>query len=624
MVLAAVAAMPAAAQTEQRVYITSVPDQDTYESYSRMVASDRFGKFVIDIKTNDIYFFDVNLYRLHADFVLRYLLKVPWNAPNIREYNKNYERDKPKFILGYLVHHTKVKRYTFSFWEGDKIDAAGVVRVYEKLQETFFETDIAFRPDSPLQEKVAKQVVKRKVPVVTNDSIYKQSPYQSFNNGAAIGKLRIVPVGTAYDSLIFDRTDIVLLQESYPDISPVAGIVSTVFSTPLAHVNLRAKAWGIPNAGNTRARTEYKDLDGVMVVFEVRDTDMTMREATADEVEEWEHRIQKARTVELPEANLENRAMPMLSRIRRLDVTAFGAKTANLGEIASSGIEGVDVPLGFGLPFYYYQRHMRKHGLDERVAEILADERWATDARWRKLTLEGLRQDILDAEIDPEVLDAIYKRARLELGGGGVFVRSSTNAEDLPGFNGAGLYDTVPNVRGKKALGEAVKQVWSSLWNFRAVEERSLYGIPHDQVYPGVLIQTGVDATAAGVLITANLYDPEDSSSFTINAKRGLGIRVVSGTRIPEQIIYDTSNQGTKIISRSDDPVMLVFDEHGGTKEVPNENRGVILTEERAQRLSEAVVKFLPLFPGGQPQDVEWLFEGEKVWIVQSRPFVQK
>jgi phosphoenolpyruvate synthase/pyruvate phosphate dikinase len=141
-------------------------------------------------------------------------------------------------------------------------------------------------------------------------------------------------------------------------------------------------------------------------------------------------------------------------------------------------------------------------------------------------------------------------------------------------------------------------------------------------VYAGVMIQVGVDASAAGVLITTNIYDRDDDTSYTINAKRGLGIRVVEGTRIPEQIIYDTSNQGTRILSRSDDPVMLVFDERGGTREVPNENRGVILTEDRARRLAETVQKFLPLFPGDQPQDVEWLYQGDEVWIVQSRPFV--
>jgi phosphoenolpyruvate synthase/pyruvate phosphate dikinase len=180
----------------------------------------------------------------------------------------------------------------------------------------------------------------------------------------------------------------------------------------------------------------------------------------------------------------------------------------------------------------------------------------------------------------------------------------------------------VPNVRGKPQLGEALKTVWASLWNWRAIEERSLFGIDHRQVYAGVLVQIGVNATAAGVLITENLWNPEDSNSFTINAKKGLGIRVVEGTRIPEQVIFDTSNDGTKIISRSDDPVMLVFDEKGGIREVPNDNKGVILTEARAKRLAEQVQRFRPLFPSKYPLDVEWVLEGEEVWIVQSRPYV--
>ena len=102
----------------------------------------------------------------------------------------------------------------------------------------------------------------------------------------------------------------------------------------------------------------------------------------------------------------------------------------------------------------------------------------------------------------------------------------------------------------------------------------------------------------------------------------GLGIRVVQGTRIPEQILYDTTNYGTKIISRSDDPVMLVFDDSGGIREVPSDHTGVILTEERARRLAEVVLSFLPLFPPTYPLDVEWLLEGEKIWIVQARPYV--
>jgi len=612
-------------QREHRVYLREVRDRATFERYSRVVGSDRFGKFIIDVKSNDIYFIDVNMFKLHADFVLGVLLKQEWTEANVREYNKNYERDKPRFILGYLTEHTKVKKMTFSFWEGDKIDAAGVLRVKKKLDQTFFAgKQLFFRPDSPAQEKVAAEVKRRGLKTIDNDSIYREADFQAFNKGSAVGTLKVVPRGTRYESLVFDRGDIVILQEAYPDITPVAGIISTVFSTPLAHVNLRATAWGIPNAGYVNAYRDYGKLDGQVVLLEVSDAGHTLRAATADEVRAYREKIQRVRTVPIPEADLETARLAMLTRIRASDVIRYGTKTANLGEIVTAGVAGVAVPEGFGIPFRYYAEHMRNNKLDRKVEALLADGRFKTDAAWRKAELEKLQAAIRSAPIDPALLDALYKRVKLKLGGAGVFVRSSTNAEDLDGFNGAGLYDTVPNVRGKKPLGDAVKLVWASVWNFRAVEERALFGIDHRKVYAGVLVQIGVNATAAGVLVTDNLFNEEETNSFTINAKWGLGIRVVEGTRIPEQIVFDTSNDGTKIISRSNDGSMLVCDEKGGVREVPVPAGTVILTEERAKRLAESVKAFMPLFPPGRPLDVEWVLEGEKVWIVQARPYVTK
>ena len=91
---------------------------------------------------------------------------------------------------------------------------------------------------------------------------------------------------------------------------------------------------------------------------------------------------------------------------------------------------------------------------------------------------------------------------------------------------------------------------------------------------------------------------------------------------MPEQIIFDTKNNGTKIISRSDDPTMLVFDKSGGIVEVQNPNRDVILDEERARRLAHAVRSFVRLIPSKRPLDIEWALTGEKVWILQARPFI--
>jgi hypothetical protein len=612
---------------EQRAWIKAVKDEATWKNYSKRVSSDELGKFIIDLKTNDIYFIDVNLFNIHADFVLGVLLKKAWTADNIREYNRNYERIKPKFILGYLTHHVKIDKWSFAFWEGDKIGPDDVLRARKRLEEAFFKKGLPFRPDSPMQQKVAVDVKKKGIPTITNDEIYKAAEFQAFNAGKAIGKLRVVKVGTPYESLTFARTDIVLLQESYPDITPVAGILATQFSTPLSHVNLRANAWKVPNAGDKKAREKFGALDGKIVYYEVTETSVVMREATAAEIKEQEGKVAAARKITLPQADVTNPRLAMLTRIRAKDVTTYGTKTSNLGEIVTANVPGVRVPAGFGVPFFYYVQHLKQNGLDKKIEAMLADKRFTTDAAWRKQTLEELRTQIASAPIDEASLDAIYKRVRLRLGGKGVFVRSSTNAEDLPGFNGAGLYDTVPNVVGRKALGDALRVVWASVWTLRAVDEREAFGIDHRQVFGSVLVQIGVDASAAGVLVTKNLWDSHDERSFTINAKFGLGMRVVEGQKVPEQIIFDPANDGTKILSRSDDPVMLKFDASGGIVAVPvPPGEGVILTEERAKALASQVEAIIPLFTHGKPLDVEWVMEGKGdrtlFWIVQARPFV--
>lgn len=607
---------------ESRVYITSVPDAETFEPYTRIVGSDRLGKFVIDLQTNQILFFDVNLYRMHDDFVFKVLYQRPLTQESLVEYNRNYDADKPRFILGYLVHHLKTGDFTFAFWDGDKIRAADVRKVYHRLLETFFRKDIKFRPESPEQEQLLTEL--QDMPTITNDRIYKSASFQTLNPGTAIGVLRVVPVGTPYEQITFQHQDIVILQESYPDISPVSGILSTNFSTPLAHVNLRAKAWNIPNAGLKDAVEKYAKLDGKIVSLQVTETDLELRAATQDEIQMWKHAQTEARVVRVPVANLRVTELRPLEKMSAQDAKIYGTKAANLGVIVSAEIPGVNVPDGFGIPFSFYQAHMKKHHLDRKRDRILNDPRFRKDPEWRKQALAELRAQIVAAPINSTLLSAVSKKIIQEWGGKGVFVRSSTNAEDLEGFNGAGLYETVPNVMGEKALGQAIKIVWASLWNYHAVEERTFFGIDHRACYAGVLIQVGVNATAAGVLITKNVYDSEDRKSFTINAKHGLGLRVVGGKDVPEQILYDPTNQGTKIISRSDDPVMLVFDEKGGVRELPNLNKSTILTQARARALASVVQALVPLFPPTKPLDIEWVLEGELVWIVQSRPYVSK
>ncbi|MCA1626589.1 MAG: PEP/pyruvate-binding domain-containing protein, partial [Acidobacteria bacterium] len=210
----------------------------------------------------------------------------------------------------------------------------------------------------------------------------------------------------------------------------------------------------------------------------------------------------------------------------------------------------------------------------------------------------------------------------IEYQGKGLFVRSSTNAEDLPNFNGAGLYSTVPNVRDDGQLIEAIKTVWASVWNFEAYEARERAGIDHAKVYPAVLIQEGINADSSGVMITTDPYDDEQKDAIYISAKRGLGIKVVEGKKIAEQIIYRPKALAVQILTRSDEDSLLTFDEAGGVKEIPINGERIVLTDAVIRRLARAAAQVERLF-GGKVQDIEWVYQRGQIYIVQSRPYIR-
>jgi pyruvate, water dikinase len=606
----------------QRVWQAQVNDLATWQQLSVHARDFEFSKFVIDVKTNKIYFVDSNVFTLHSDFVLDYLLKIPRTAANIKQYNRNYSRKKPSFILGYITHYPKLGEWTFSFWEGDTIDAQTILKASKKLKTTFPIASLKFRPDSSYQERVALGLKKYRIPVIKNSQIYQAMPFQAFNTGEAIGRLNIVPPSQKVENLQFNLDEIVILQQSYPDISPVSGIITTQFSTPLSHVNLRAAAWNIPNAILKTAAKDFANLNGKWVKLEVTEQALAARAATEDEINTEQEKANNKKQVSLPQADLSTTELAPLSQINLSHMKRYGAKTSHLGVMLQGGLP---VPNGFGIPFYYYQQHMHAARMDIGLQSILNNNKFK-DKMWRNQQLLDLQAKIKASPIDAQSFAAIKKQWQNVLQAAPVFVRSSTNAEDLAGFNGAGLYDTVPNVRDDVALEAAIKQVWASLWNARAVDEREFFGIPQQQVYAAVLVQIGVNASASGVLLTTDIWGHQPRT-FTINAKWGLGMRVVEGKKIAEQILYDTGNEGTRVISRSDENTMLVFDKKGGIKEVKVPKSDAIITEQRAKILGELVQSTEKLFPQYSVLDIEWVLERDylrrdKFWLVQARPYV--
>ncbi|MBL0214421.1 MAG: PEP/pyruvate-binding domain-containing protein [Myxococcales bacterium] len=605
----------------RKLYSPKLETAEEFEAYSKELGGERFAKFVIDLKSDAIYYFDVDVYKVHKDFIFQELYKKPKTKEAVRVFDKNYTANKVDFMMCYLVHHLAQDVWTFAFWDGDLATPEHVTHAYKRMKETFFKGDVVkYRPDSSYQEAVAKKL--KDVPFILNDALYQAADYVAFNQGSAIGKLRLVPLGVAESELTFDPGEVVVLTTPLADITPVAGIISEQFSTPLSHVSLRAKAWQIPNIGLHGARAKLAPLDGKTVLFEARGGEYTLREATPEEIAAKQKVAHK--TVDLPVADLAFGELLTLDQFRAKDVVRFGAKAANLGEIVASKPTLFEVPPGFGIPYRYYAEHMAKHGLDKKLAAMLADPVFAKDANVRKKQLAELKKAIMDAPVADD-LKAKVTTALAALPGadGGAFVRSSGNAEDLDQFNGAGLYDTVPNMRGPDQVLTAVKQVWGSIWNFVAFEDRQRAGIDHSKTYSSVLVQTGVPATAAGVLVTEHPTDPTDEKNYTINAKSGLGMSVVDGKKVPESLIVSWYNHGIRVLSRSAEDTKLVFDEKGGIREVPNPDAGKpVLSNTRAILLADSARKLTKVFKNDH-LDVEWVFVGEKLYVVQTRPLVR-
>lgn len=592
-----------------------IDSQEAFLSLSKELDQERFTKFVVDLTTDEIYYVNSNEYELHTMFVFDELLKCDLTPILHREFNKNYSENKPKYLLCSLEHHLQQDIWTFSFWEGDRANVWHIEKAYKKLQETFYLANIVqFQTHSNSQERVASQLAL--LPYVTSDTLYRTSDYKPFFCAKSVGRLRLV--SNPEDDSVFIPGEIVVLASALPDITPVAGIITEQFSTPLSHLALRARAWGIPHIGLKNAVSLLQPYDGHYVFFSADRSGYEIRLATAEEIAGAEQKEPHAQVVTIPKADLTRQPLAKIATIE----SVYGTKAAMLGKVKKL-LEGrFKVPESFSIPFYYYAEHLKNSGVEAKLKELLQQTAFKTDRNYRKSKLEAIRQAFVAFPLSKSFLDECYREMQ-ELTVKGVFVRSSTNAEDLKGFTGAGLYDTVANVKDKKALEEAIKKVWASVWNLKAYEERQRFGIDHLHVFAGCLVQEGIQATAAGVLITKNVLDPEETMEvYTINAKRGLGEGVVSGANIPEQILFNYDNGGIKVLSRSNDREMIVFDEQGGTAVVPNPYPDApILSEAMAIELANSAYFLKRSLSQLAPLDIEWLFLDRELYILQVRPY---
>jgi hypothetical protein len=608
-------------------YLERIGSRVDFELLARVYYRSRFGAlphvmFVIDRRSGDrVYYVNSRAYQFHKDFVNANYLSLERGRAF---YDNNYLKSDRRFILGTIACQAPADRFTFEFWEGDQLTKELLGECYAALRRSFY-APLFFKPNSQGQRDVADALnviagTESRVPTLDKSDLDANQQYQPLNIGAGIGQLRIID--RVSDDTVIDRNQIVIFKEVPVHLTPLSGIITTEPASPLSHVNMLAKSWAIPNATIKNADQLFRVLEGKYVRLEVRENDYSIAPADPREVEQRNREWVKRSDLVTPRADLAYDRLTDLNRQRMRDAVRFGAKSANLGEILHARLAGVVVPRGFAIPFRYYQEFIRRNRLDARIATAVEEDRFVHDPRYRKSRLAEIRQWIVNGQHDPAFERAVLDKVHREYSGKGLFARSSTNAEDLANFSGAGLYTTVPNVRTDDQLMEAIKTVWASIWNYEAYEARESFGMNHFAVYPAVLIQEGIDADSAGVAITTDPFDRADRGSVYVNAKRGLGIKVVEGRRVAEQVIYRLRSRSIQVLTRSDEDTKLAFDEKGGVKEVAIEQQRRVLTDQMIRSLSRAALQIKGVF-GGRDQDIEWVYRQGRLYIVQSRPYIE-
>ena len=573
--------------------------------------------FVIDRQSrNWIYYVNTKLYKFHKDFVNGTYLSLERGQ---EFFENNYLKPNRRFILGTIAYQTPVQQWTFEFWEGDLVTADQIKLASTVINESFF-TPVAFKPNSTRQDEATANLGLKRV---LQTEIAKNQEYQPLNIAKGLGRIHIIPKLDEHVEIGFN--EIVVLDEVPVQLPPVAGIITTKPSTPLSHINLLAKGWGIPNVYIKNAQELLKPYNTRWVEFDARRDNYSIKQADNSALNDYQRRLQQRYDLMKPRGDLSITKIAALSEQRASSVVAYGAKSANLGELTHARIPGFSVPPGFTIPFFYYNQFLSENKLDDAVYRLLNDQKFVHDPAYRRAALTRLRESFQQGTFNAQLRAEILRRAHAEYPGKGLFARSSTNSEDLPNFNGAGLYTTMPNLKTDEQLIDGIKTVWASVWNFEAYEARERAGIDHSKIYMAVLIQEGINSESSGVMITADPFnrqpDAINRGSIYISAKRGLGMRVVEGQKIAEQVVYRPIANSVQVLTRSEEDSLLTFDEQGGIKEIPISGERMVLTDEVVRRLATAAEKIKSVFRG-KDQDIEWAFMKGQIYIVQARPYI--
>jgi len=562
-------------------------------------------------------------------------------VPQLSQFNQTeYYAPDRRFLLGALNYYEGPGVWAYEIAPYDTASADMILKAFRQIRSHLWVGgDLRFHPTSDTVAREAEKLP-REVPIITTDELFAGIDYQPLNLGTSMGQLRFfseedLTAGTKYLSF----RDIAVLEAVPNDLSVCSGTITGEFQTPLAHINVLAQNRGTPNMGLRGAfdDPELRALEDKWVELTVGAGTWTIREVTLEEADAWwdSHRPP---AVTIPamdlsvtdireiEDVLDYPTLP-LGEALAAAIPAFGGKASHYGGFPHITTFAIPYPKAVVVPIYFYRQFMTLNGFDARVEALLADETFKNDPAVREAALQSLRDDMRAAPVDPAFEAALLASMAEHFPGRRLKYRSSTNCEDLGGFTGAGLYASfvADPADPTRPYIDAARKVWSSVWLFRAFEEREYRSISHLEVGMAILINWAYPAEDAnGVAITANIFDTQGMEpGYYINAQLGdLSVVLPDPGVTSDQFVYHYDMPGQPI----------VFLAHSNLVPAGSTVISRAQTEQLGQALSAIHAFYAPVYGPNTPDhfyamDVEWKFNTEpgdtesRLVIKQARPY---
>ena len=500
-------------------YLNSLSESD-FIALQREPLSSKYSqvqavKVIYDLKTKEIYYIS-NSFQYHNKFcqtVLGY--KEPLGIFNRDNYGT--DRDKRQYLLANINFFSSRKEYILELSPSDQMLISDITLLHNRVAETSFLT-----PDVKLILNSARLINsenKLTIPFIKPEEIYKNQNFQSVSKFTGKGKLRKIELSELSNSSI-DEDDIILINGTPLQLAGVSGIITTDLQTPLSHLSILGQNRKIPVMALKDAWDDenINSLIGKQVELTVSIDGFTISEA------DGLSNPKKERKRLYLKKNLNEKELIKAKDFNRKTANYCGYKAENFGILYQLAKKmDFSVPeAAFGIPFYYYQQHAEKSEVIGLIAQL---ENHSNP----KELLSTIREKIKSTPVDSTLILNIENQLEGMSSFSRFRFRSSTNAEDMKGFSGAGLYSSKTALTGSnivekdegKTIENALRKVWASLWKDSAYDERAYFNIQQEDVMMGILVHRSFpDEEVNGVAISKNLYR-ENNLGFVVNAQLG-------------------------------------------------------------------------------------------------------